>query len=414
MFQKFLLSPVVTILLLIFAINGCGSKAAQKKAQNASDHASVRKVDGSIIVTGGPHGLNKVPVAVEWDETIPACVESDGVVKPTQVEKTSDSRLLWFMAEVPAKESRKYVPSQQSNCPSTAFLWGKIALNRSRLIVNDQPAIEYVYPDFAINRAEQTMKPFHHIYAPDGSQLITKGAGGKYSHHRGIFYGYKSMRYEDGDVNTWDNFGENPDNVERTEHVRFLQEWTGPVFGGHKVAIEWRNEDAKVIADEERTIRVYRRIDNELRIDVKSVLSSRVGSIALEGDLQHAGLQFRASQYVAEHPESSKYLRPEEWSDYPADKEMNFTEKRLDEPWNAFQFEVDGKPYTVGYFSHPDNPPGGQMSERLYGRFGEFIPGIVIDKDQPLYLKYRFLIISGHEVDRTKLENEYIAYTLSD
>lgn len=404
----------VILLFLNFAIEGCGSKAAQKSIQNPTDRASVvKKVNRSLTINGGPQGMHDVPVAVEWDGTVPACLESDDVVKPVQAEKTRDGNFLWIMADVAANESQEFTPSQKTNCTNSAFLWEKIDENRSRLLIDKKPVIEYVYPDFDIKRADQTMRPFHHVYAPDGSQLITKGVGGKYSHHRGIFYGYRNMRYDDRDVSTWANFGEEPNNFESTEHVSFLQEWTGPVFGGHKVAVEWRNEDGEEIADEKRTIRVYRRSESELLIDVESVLSSRVGKIVLDGDLQHAGLQFRASQYVADHPEYSRYFRPKEWSDYPADEELNFTEKRLDEPWNAFQFVVEGKPYTVGYFSHPGNPPGGQMSERLYGRFGEFIPGVIIDEDNPLRLQYRFLVISGHEVDRRRLEKEYKVFTLS-
>ncbi|MDX1639949.1 MAG: DUF6807 family protein, partial [Balneolaceae bacterium] len=275
------------------------------------------------------------------------------------------------------------------------------------------PAVEYVYPDFNIKKAEETMRPFHHIYDPDGSQLITKGPGGRYSHHRGIFYGYRNIRFNGKDVSSWANFGEEPDNLESTQHTRFLREWTGPVFGGHEVAIDWRDQEGNVFARETRTVRVYPRLDGELMIDVESVLSSLVGPIELGGDLQHAGLQFRAAQFVADHPQYSRYIRPEEWSDYPADEELNDTENRLDEPWNAFSFVVNGKRYTVGYFSHPRNPAGGQMSERLYGRFGEFIPGVVIDEGKPLHLRYRFLVGGGDEIDRERMEREYRAYTLT-
>lgn len=401
---------VACMLFLIFSLAGCGSRIDKSNKQNQTDRVMVTKGNSSITVTGGTYGLNGILVAVEWDEAVPSCMESNGVVRPTQQEQTEDGHtLLWILAEVSSGESQVYVPSQQTDCSSSTFRWEKIGSDRSRLLIDGLPAIDYVYPVFDVRRAEQTMKPFHHVYAPDGSQLITKGVGGRYSHHRGIFYGYRNIRYDGEEINTWANDG---DNLEGTQHVRFIQEWTGTVFGGHKVAIEWRDGDGEVFAEEEREVRVYRRTDGEMMIDVESVLSSLVGPVELDGDLQHAGLQFRAAQYVADHPEHSRYLRPEKWSDYPADEELNETERRLDDPWNTFHFVVEGKPYTVGYFSHPQNPPGGQMSERLYGRFGEFIPGMVIDEGKPLRLQYRFLIASGHEIDRERMEKEYEAYTL--
>jgi hypothetical protein len=51
------------------------------------------------------------------------------------------------------------------------------------------------------------------------------------------------------------------------------------------------------------------------------------------------------------------------------------------------------------------------MSERLYGRFGEFIPGIVLHEDETLTLRYRLLITSGHEIDRERMEQEYALYS---
>ena len=48
-----------------------------------------------------------------------------------------------------------------------------------------------------------------------------------------------------------------------------------------------------------------------------------------------------------------------------------------DLPWNAMHFMIDEKPFTVSYLSHPSNPDNVAMSERLYGRFGEFFPMIL-------------------------------------
>ncbi|MEX0995306.1 MAG: DUF6807 family protein [Balneolaceae bacterium] len=395
--------------LLILFLAGCSSEMDNRNEQNQADPVRVTKSNSSMRVTAGDHNLKVTPFAIEWEDAIPSCMESNGLVVPAQAEQTEDGRtLLWILTEVPAGVRRVYVPSQQTNCSSSTFRWEKVGSERSRLQIDGLPAIEYVHPVFDPDRAEETMKPYHHVYAPDGSQLITKGGtDGLYPHHRGIFYGYRNIHVQEDTVNTWASGND----LESTQHVRFLNEWTGPVFGGHEVAIDWRDGDGMVFADERRKVRVYRRPDGEMLIDVESVLSTRVGPVELGGDLQHAGLQFRAAQYVADHPEYSRYLRPEQWSDIPSDEEYNDTEQRLDDPWNAFRFVVEGDPYTVGYFSHPQNPSGGQMSERLYGRFGEFSPGVIIDEGEPLHLHYRFLIVRGHEIGRERMEGEYAAYT---
>lgn len=338
-------------------------------------------------------------------------MESDGQVVPVQSRSDGDRTQLWLPADVPAGESRTYEPSSQTNCGTSDFEWQEVDSDRSRLLVDGQPAVEYVHPEFDLSRYRETMKPYHHVYAPDGSQLITKGdVDGLYPHHRGIFYGYRDIRFKDDTVSTWSSDG---DNLEGTQHLRILEQWAGPLFGGHQAAIDWRDSEGEVFAEEVRTLRLYPRSDGTMVIDVESRLSSNVGPVTLDGDLQHAGLQFRAAQYVADHTEQSRYLRPQQWSDHPADEELNDTEERLDEPWNAFQFVVEDQSYTVGYLSHPDNPPGGQMSERLYGRFGEFIPGVVIDEDEPLRLQYRFVIAEGHDIDRQQMEAEYAAYAAS-
>lgn len=363
--------------------------------------------NNSVTVTAGIYDLNATPVAVDWEGAIPTCMESNGELIATQQEEAEDGRsLLWIMAEASAGESREYIPSERADCSSSTFEWEAVSSDVSRLLIDDLPAVEYVHPVFDSKRARETMKPFHHVYAPDGSRLITKGVGGNHSHHRGIFYGYNDINFGDKNVSTW---GSGP---RSNEHARLSSEWSGPVFGGHEVVIDWVDEDGEDFAEEARKLRVYRRPGGEMVIDVESELTSKVGPVELGGDHHHGGLQFRAAQYVYDHSDLSQFLRPEEWSDFPVNEEMNDEEWFKDVSWNAFQFVVDGEPYTVGYFSHPQNPQGGQMSERLYGRFGEFVPGQVIDEGESLTLRYRFLISSGHEVDRERMKKEYSAYTV--
>ncbi len=406
--NPFKISSIFSIPLLLLGILSAGCDAGSEP--DLPDHPAVFYQNGSILVSAGEYHLEQSPMSVTWDAPAPACLESNGEFIPVQSEENADGHTtLWFPAEVPAGETKTFEPSQQEDCAGTAFLWERGDDASYRLLIDGVPAIEYHFPEFDLENYEETMKPFHHVFSPDGSQLITKGIGGTYTHHRGIFYGYNHVRIgEDGDnMNLW---SAREDRGEVTEHRDFVREWAGPVFGGHEVEIEWKDADGIAFADEIRQLKVYKRPGGELLIDVKSDLTSRVDELHLDGDLHHAGIQFRASQYVDDHPEHSRFLRPAGWEDYPADEEIDDPENYNGLSWNAFQFVVEGEPYTVGYFSHPGNPGGGEMSERLYGRFGEFIPGIRLDEGETLTLRYRFLIISGHETDRERMEQEYSVY----
>jgi hypothetical protein len=406
--SMFKLSSIFSVIFLLFWALSSGCEDGSD--MDLPDHAAAINQNGSIVVSAGEYDLQQSPMSVAWDGPAPACLESNGERTPVQFEESEGGHtVLWFSAEVPAGEIKTFHPTDQEDCAGPAFLWESGDDASYRLSIDGVPGIEYHFPEFDMENYEETMKPFHHVFAPDGSRLITKGIGGTYTHHRGIFYGYNHVRIgEDGEsMNLW---SAREDRGEVTQHRDFLREWTGPVFGGHEIEIEWKDTDGEVFAEEIRQIKVFRRSNGELLIDVKSDLTSRVNELQLDGDLHHAGIQFRASQYVDDHPEHSRFLRPEGWEDYPADEEIDDPENYTDLSWNAFQFMVEGEPYTVGYFSHPGNPSGGEMSERLYGRFGEFIPGMELDEGETLTLRYRFLIISGHEIDRERMEQEYSVY----
>src|SRR5262249_13160001 len=71
----------------------------------------------------------------------------------------------------------------------------------------DRPVLRYVYrafDDSTKEKREETFKVYHHLYDPSGQALITKGPGGLYTHHRGLFYGFKAT-YGDKKItaDTW-------------------------------------------------------------------------------------------------------------------------------------------------------------------------------------------------------------------
>nr|MCU0875452.1 PmoA family protein [Pirellulaceae bacterium] len=54
--------------------------------------------------------------------------------------------------------------------------------------LDGKPVARYEYA-YAADRFQDTYKPFLHVLDADGKEPITKGPGGFYTHHRGIFIG---------------------------------------------------------------------------------------------------------------------------------------------------------------------------------------------------------------------------------
>ena len=67
----------------------------------------------------------------------------------------------------------------------------------------------------------QTYKPYLHIFDAAGEKPITKGAGGQYTHHRGIFIGWSKIRHEGNTYDRWHMRGG------EIVHKEFLKEQTG-------------------------------------------------------------------------------------------------------------------------------------------------------------------------------------------
>jgi len=236
-----------------------------------------------------------------------------------------------------------------------------------------------------------------------GDHLITKGPGGLYTHHRGIFFGYNHVYTNERQIDIW-----HARNGERSEHVEVLKEFEGPVMGGHIVRIQWKNHDGEEFLEEEREIRVFRQSEEAVIVDFQSTLNTVNGPVRLDGDRQHAGVQFRAAQYVADHSDQTAFIRPANLSHIGPNEEIE-GEDMMDLPWNAMHFVVDERPYTVAYLTHPSNPGDAEMSERLYGRFGEFFR-YEVTADNPLQVRYRFLIKSGN-LNEDEIERHYSTFS---
>jgi hypothetical protein len=166
------------------------------------------------------------------------------------------------------------------------------------------------------------------------------------------------------------------------------------VLGRHTVAIDWHGKDDGVFAKELREISIYR-TEQGMLLEFASRLSTAGGEVKLDGDPQHAGFQFRASQDVPDKTaKQTYYLRPDgqgepgKFRNWPGDK------THVNLPWNALSIVLDDQRYTVCYLDRPENPKESRFSERDYGRFGSYFE-YQLAKDRPLDLNYRLWIQPG-------------------
>lgn len=287
-----------------------------------------------------------------------------------------------------------------ANEAETRFDYTTEAGKYRELKLGDRPIMRYMHE--AIDRSSpkrigETYKVFHHVYDPSGSRFVTKGPGGLFPHHRGLFYGFNRISYGDQkQADVW-----HCRDGERQNHRAVAATATGPTFGRESLTIDWHGKDDRVFAEETREMTAFNTSGGTL-IEFASRLESRVGKIQLKGDPQHAGFQFRASQDVPDHTKAlTYYVRPDgqgqpgnfrNWSAKEEETEQNKAHINL--PWNALCFVLDGQRFTCCYLDHPSNPKPARFSERDYGRFGSYFE-YELNSEKSLDVNYRIWLQAG-------------------
>lgn len=267
----------------------------------------------------------------------------------------------------------------------------------------NRPILRYMnqaYDKSTPELRDRTYKVFHHLYNPSGKRFVTNGGetdlkpGEKakllYPHHRGLMFAFNRISYGDNkQADTW-HCGKG----EHQSHVKVLNTESGPVLGRQRVLVDWYGRQDDIFAREQRELTVHN-IPGGTLVEFASRLAATEGPVKLDGDPQHAGFQFRASQQVAGKTASQTYyLRPDgkgepgktrNWPDY---------KKHVNLPWNAMSFVIDGERYTAAYLNHPKNPGESRWSERDYGRCGCYF-AYELTKDRPLVVNYRVWLQDG-------------------
>ena len=244
-------------------------------------------------------------------------------------------------------------------------------------------------------------KPFLHILGRDGELLTNPGVdengkdAGKYPHHRGIYIGWNKIESDLGNRDLW--------HLNKGEWITVKEVKTSTTDNGAKLVatIEWlasQKDDSasQLLISETRTLSISRIADGATQVDAHFSLKA-ARDLRLNGDLQHAGIHFRANTSVANREKDTSYL-----SD-PADKSTKGPDwqpggkskkdeniKRGQLKWARLLFPIGDNWYSAMEMNSPKNPSA-ELSWRSYGRFGFFFKKD-LTKDETLEIDYRFII----------------------
>ena len=244
-------------------------------------------------------------------------------------------------------------------------------------------------------RSNETYKPYLRIVDPTTGQAITKGPGGTYTHHRGIFFGWMRIGFEQQKLDLW-SMGSG-----RQVHTAFKEQ--SAANGSAKLVslINWNDKKGLLILSEERTMELSQpAAPGFLRVDFRTTVKAEAGDLQLEADPEHGGVHYRAPQEV--DAAKTEYF-------FPVAKPL--PHKDLDYPWVGMNYTLGEKSYGVVQLDAPTNPRGTKWSAyRDYARFGAY-PRATLKKGETLSLKYRFLISQGAIVSTELIQAEQAAFT---
>jgi len=228
-----------------------------------------------------------------------------------------------------------------------------------------------------------TCKVFHQVYSLDGT-LLTKGLGGEFEHHRGLFVGWNRTKHDGKLYDFW--------HLHKGESQRY-QGPTSPELlnmGKHAQVstIDWSAPDEQRIIRELRGLEVVRHNDDHYVLHMRVQCSTDALDVELGGDPQHAGQQFRAPQQFAEKGQTPvTYLRPDGAKEHGNDV-------WTDCDWIAGVMALPKATFTVLRIEGPANPGKTTWSTRPYGRFGA-TRTVTVTKEKPMRIDQFYVIANG-------------------
>jgi hypothetical protein len=293
-----------------------------------------------------------------------------------------------------------------------SFRWHDTPGEYVELRYDARPVLRYMHKkldESSQKNRELTYKVYHHLFDPAGTRLVTKGPGGLYTHHRGLFYGFNRVSYEEDKKrpDVWHCTGD-----AHQSHQAVISSDAGPVLGRHRLKLGWHGPGKELFAEELRELTVYHLPGGHL-VAFASRLASRAGAIKLDGDPQHAGFHFRADNEVADKTKGETYFLRPDGQGKPGETRnwdhQGRSAQCVNLPWNTMSFVLGGKRYTALYLDRPGNPKEARYSERDYGRFGSYFE-YELRPDKTLDVKYRIWLQEGElkQGDAERLSHDFV------
>lgn len=428
----FPIKPRVRTAILLFVAISCLSFNGECRAQTGSK--SIFKIKIDARETDRSNDIVRTLLWLENNEPRPVSLIDksnhrltgqlsspsycDALASAEQAKTVGNKKLVELTFVLPSLSAGKSITLAGKEIKRSApikYQWHDDGSTRAELQHDGNPVMAYMYEEVdngSPERRKATYKVFHHVYSPNGDRLLTKGPGGLFPHHRGIFFGFNRISYgENQQADVWHcNQGESQIN-------RKLVTTTNPVFGQSRSLIDWNGRDGQPFAKESRELTAIK-LNNATVIDFRTSLVSLVDKLKLDGDPQHAGVQFRASQLVPDKTKNLTYYnRPDgqakpgkfrNWSNKKNESDINKSHINL--PFLAMTIAIpdpatEGKKtensvYTIAYLCDDANPKPSRFSERDYGRFGSYFQTTVVP-EAPLSIHYRYWIIDGASDNKT-------------
>ncbi|MEO2088629.1 MAG: DUF6807 family protein [Gemmataceae bacterium] len=365
-------------------------------------------------VTGGKHDTANVVISAKNSPATFAVVIGS---RAAAVQEDGENKV-FVIPKLKAGETLELTKPDFKWDPPARFEFRETKGEHVDVVYGNRPVLRFVNKPRDPKAHYLTFKPFHQVFDPkDGKVMLSSGAypdpkDGLFPHHRGLFFGFNKISYEQDGKKVEADIWHGTKNVFSTADKTTSGE-AGPVFAKQTSNISWHGPDGQTFADETRTVVVYR-VDGGTMLDWSTELTTKLDKVRLDGDPQHAGFHFRATQEVSKNTaKQTYYLRPDgkgkegetrNWDAKGKDP------KTVNLPWNAMSFVTDGKRYTALRINHPDNPKETRGSERDYGRFGDYFEFDLTPKT-PLKLKYRVWVQEG---EMTVEQCEAMAHGFTD
>ena len=404
---------LVCVVLVLFW--GCEKGQVQTSTSTVDLHVSAAKTDCADVPVCATIEL-PAQLAQLGDGEISVVVkqrDGQGMEVPGQIVTAEEGkRQLWWVipqtrAGVEGNWTATLGPAKKTDAQE--FSWDDRAGEYLDLLFAGRKVTRYMYAynDSTPEQRQQTYKPYHHVFDFSGQNFITKGPGGLYTHHRGLFIGWHDVEFAGKKYDFWAMTGGWRDTLPTVQvHKSFTDRKSGPVLARSASLIDWNDDSGKTLVSEQRQVTVYRCSGDTIALlDFDISLTAIGGDVLLEGDPEHGGFQYRAHNDVAADDKSHKgkatYLFHRTVTDPHKDKNL---------PWAALSYPLKDTHYSVQHMDHLDNPnPTLYSAYRGYGRFGPFFSS-KISAGETLRLHYRVWLGEGPMPKREDMAARYLLY----